>query len=207
MDYPRAGYPGELCSKVVDEGMKEAAYSGWSSRSSIPNERSEYAMGEDKVIRLKSPGTPGAVEDPLTEVLREGARRLLVSAIEAEVESFLEQFREEKTTEGLNRMVRNGRLPSRTIQTGIGDIEVSVPRVRDRAGRSASARRFCRRTSGGRRRWRGCCPGCILKGISDGRVSGSLDGAVGQGRAGLVGQYDQPLERGVEGRASALVAV
>jgi hypothetical protein len=98
-------------------------------------ERNEYAMGEDQVIRLKSPGTPGPVEYALTEELREGARRLLVSAIETEVEFFLEPFREEKTTEGLNRMVRNGRLPSRTIQTGLGDLEGSMPRVRDRAGK------------------------------------------------------------------------
>jgi transposase-like protein len=98
-------------------------------------ERSEYAMGDDKVIRLKSPGTPGAVHDALTEVLREGAQRLLASAIEAEVAAFLGRYRDEKTAEGLSRVVRNGHLPSRTIQTGIGDVEVSVPRVRDREGK------------------------------------------------------------------------
>ena len=52
-------------------------------------ERSEYAVSEDKVIRFKSPGTPGSVQDALTDVLREGARRLLASAIEAEVAAFL----------------------------------------------------------------------------------------------------------------------
>ncbi|CAL1242032.1 transposase (plasmid) [Candidatus Methylocalor cossyra] len=165
--------------------MKEAAYSGWSSRSSIPNERSEYAMGEDKVIRLKSSGTPGAVEDPLTEVLREGARRLLVSAIEAEVESFLEQFREEKTTEGLNRMVRNGRLPSRTIQTGIGDIEVSVPRVRDRAGKvrfsSSILPPYLRRT----KTVEGLLPWLYLKGISTGEFQEALTVLLGKDAPGL----------------------
>lgn len=75
------------------------------------------------------------VHDALTELLREGAQRLLASAIEAEVAAFLERFQGEKTAEGRSRLVRNGRLPSRTIQTGIGDVEVSVPRVRDREGK------------------------------------------------------------------------
>ncbi|WP_348760051.1 transposase [Candidatus Methylocalor cossyra] len=142
-------------------------------------------MGEDKVIRLKSSGTPGAVEDPLTEVWREGARRLLVSAIEAEVESFLEQFREEKTTEGLNRMVRNGRLPSRTIQTGIGDIEVSVPRVRDRAGKvrfsSSILPPYLRRT----KTVEGLLPWLYLKGISTGEFQEALTVLLGKDAPGL----------------------
>jgi hypothetical protein len=66
--------------------------------------RNEYAMSEDKVIRLKSPGTPGGGQDALTEVLREGACRLLASAIEAEVAAFLERFQTEKTDEGVSRM-------------------------------------------------------------------------------------------------------
>lgn len=120
-------------------------------------------MGEDKVIRWKSPRTPGAVEDALSEVLREGARQVLAWAIEAEVAAFLERFQTEKTPEGVSRVVSNGRLPSRTIQIGTGDIEVSVPRVRDRAGpeRTASVLRFCRRIFGAPRRWRSCCRGCI----------------------------------------------
>ncbi|MGZ4854010.1 MAG: hypothetical protein ACXV96_02235 [Candidatus Angelobacter sp.] len=48
-------------------------------------ERSEYTVSEDKVIRLKRPGTHGPVQDALTEILREDAHHLLLSAIEAEL--------------------------------------------------------------------------------------------------------------------------
>ena len=79
-------------------------------------------MSEDTVISLKNPGSPSTVSDALTEILREGAQKLLASAIEAEVNAFLQRFQDEKTAQGLQRMVRNGRLPKRTLQTGIGDI-------------------------------------------------------------------------------------
>jgi putative transposase len=87
------------------------------------------------VISLKNPGAPGSVADTLTEILREGAQQLLASAIEAEVRAFLQRFQAEKTTEGLQRVLRNGRLPKRTLQTGIGAIEISLPRVRDHEGK------------------------------------------------------------------------
>lgn len=118
-------------------------------------------MSEDRVIPWRSPGTPGPVADTLTELLREGARRMLAVAIEAEVEVFLSRFHDEKTASGQRRVVRNGHLPERSIQTGIGPVAVSVPRVRDRAGRSGSRRRSCRPICGARGRWRRCCPGCI----------------------------------------------
>ena len=147
--------------------------------------RNEYAMSEDKVIRLKSPGTPGAVQDVLTEVLREGARRLLVSAIEAEVATFLERFQAEKTTEGVSRMVRNGRLPRRTIQTGVGDIEVSVPRVRDRENkvrfRSSILPPYLRRT----KTIEELLPWLYLKGISTGDFQEALTVLLGKDASGL----------------------
>ncbi len=72
--------------------------------------------------------------DPLQEVLREGARRMLAAAIEVEVGSFIERYGNLKTDEGKSAVVRNGYLPERSIQTGFGDIEVKVPKVRDRSG-------------------------------------------------------------------------
>lgn len=139
---------------------------------------------EDKVIRLKSPGSPGPVEDALTEVLREGARKLLASAIEVEVAAFLEQFRTEKTPAGLRRVVRNGRLPSRTIQTGIGDIEVSVPRVRDRAGKvrlsSSILPPYLRRT----KTVEELLPWRYLKGISTGDFPEALTVRLGKDAPG-----------------------
>ena len=72
------------------------------------------------------------VRDPLTEVLREGARRMLALAIEAEVEEFINQHHTLKDEGGRRAIVRNGYLPERDILTGLGSIPVSVPRVRDR---------------------------------------------------------------------------
>jgi putative transposase len=83
-------------------------------------------MQKDNVIELKKPGT---VTDLLTEVLRNGAQQLLAAAVKAEVEDFLSRHNQD---EGAARFVRNGYLPEREIQTGIGGIAVAVPRVRDR---------------------------------------------------------------------------
>ena len=69
---------------------------------------------------------------PLTEVLREGARKMLALAIEAEVEEFISQYHTLKDEGGRRAIVRNGYLPERDILTGLGSIPVSVPRVRDR---------------------------------------------------------------------------
>ncbi len=82
------------------------------------------------VVRLRQ---PGEVDDPLTEVLRAGARRLLTQAIEAEVESFLASVKDEKLPDGRDRVVRHGHGPEREIQTGIGPVPVRRAKVRDRA--------------------------------------------------------------------------
>ena len=91
-------------------------------------------MSNDNVFEFKNPGIANTVRDVLTDVLREGARELLAQAIEAEVAEFLGQYRGEQDRTGRTRMVRNGYLPARTIQTGIGEVPVKAPRVRDRAG-------------------------------------------------------------------------
>ena len=83
-------------------------------------------MQKDNVICIKKPGTN---DDLLTEVLRQGARQLLSTAIEVEVKEFLEQHNPPASKA---RFVRNGYLPEREIQTGIGAVPVDVPRVRDR---------------------------------------------------------------------------
>ncbi len=75
---------------------------------------------------------PGEIEDPLTAILRSGARRLLAQAIEAEVEAFLAGSADLKLPDGRNRLVRHGYGPERTIQTGIGPIEVRRTKLRDR---------------------------------------------------------------------------
>ena len=103
---------------------------------------------------------PNKVRDALPEVLREGARTLLAQAIEAEVAEFLAGHAEKRDAIGRARLVRNGHLPERTVQRGIGAVMVKAPRVRDRAGSCALPRRSCRRICGAPRRWKSCCRGC-----------------------------------------------
>ncbi len=86
---------------------------------------------------------PGEIEDPLTAILRSGARRLVAQAIEAEVEAFLAGSADLKLPDGRNRLVRHGYGPERTIQTGIGPVEVRRIKLRDRgAGADGERIRF-----------------------------------------------------------------
>jgi len=128
-------------------------------------------MEQDKVVELRIPGQ--FQEDPLTAVLRDGARRLLAQAIEAEVAAFLTQHADQVTAEGHWRVVRNGYLPERAIQTGIGPVPVHQPRVRDRGAvpgetpirfTSGLLPRYLRRT----RSLEDLLPWLDLKGVSTG---------------------------------------
>jgi len=91
-------------------------------------------MGKNTDLELKNPGIPTPVSDSLTELLREGARRMLMEAVEAEVQEFLSRHATLKDGKNRQRVVRNGYLPERAIQTGLGNVPVKAPRVRDRAG-------------------------------------------------------------------------
>src|SRR5437588_4523961 len=71
-------------------------------------------------------------QDILTDLLRDGARRLLAQAIEAEVAAWIDDHAHLVDDHGRRQVVRNGHLPGRAIQTGIGAVEVQQPRVRDR---------------------------------------------------------------------------
>ena len=70
--------------------------------------------------------------DLLTATLQRGATQLLAAALEEEVQKHLGEYAERKLADGRRRIVRNRYLPKRSIQTGIGAVEVSVPRARDR---------------------------------------------------------------------------
>jgi transposase-like protein len=78
--------------------------------------------------------TGSCANDPLHDLLRKGVRELIAKAVEAELSTFLEQYADKTLEDGRRAVVRNGYLPERTVQTGIGDVEVKVPRVRDRSG-------------------------------------------------------------------------
>jgi putative transposase len=94
---------------------------------------------ETNVFRLSQPET---FPDPLTEVLRDGARALLAQAIEAEVAALLSVHADKLTDDGRQRLVRHGHLPEREIMTGIGPVAVRCPRVRDRVSEGSERIRF-----------------------------------------------------------------
>jgi putative transposase len=80
---------------------------------------------------------PEAIDDPLTEVAREGARRMLAQVLIAEADAFVAQWKDLKLPDGRDRVVRHGHGPERTIQTGIGPVEVRRAKVRDRGDMGA----------------------------------------------------------------------
>ena len=138
-------------------------------------------MEENKIITLRQ---PGEITDPLTEVLRNGARALLAQAVEAEVTETLAAHAHLMTDDGHRRLVRHGHMPERTIQTGIGPVTVRQPRVRNRGGANGERIRFsstflppyARRTKS----LDALLPILYLRGISSGDLQEALAALLGK---------------------------
>jgi putative transposase len=94
-------------------------------------------MPENRVVPLRQ---PDEIDDPLTEILRSGARRLVQQAVEAEFAAFLAGHAALELPDGRQRVVRHGHNPVRAIQTGIGPVEVAKPKARDRGATEADER-------------------------------------------------------------------
>jgi putative transposase len=134
---------------------------------------------------------PGAFDDQLTEILRQGARTLLAQAVEAEVADFLAGHADLKTEGGRQRIVRHGHLPEREVMTGIGPVAVRQPRVRDREAAAgdpgrihfspAILPRYMRRSKS----IETLLPILYLKGISTGDFSEALAALLGKDAPGL----------------------
>jgi putative transposase len=145
-------------------------------------------MAKDNVIEFKK--RDPFVDDPITDVLRTGARKLLTEALEAEIENFLSQYRALRDNQSRQRVVRNGYLPEREIQTGIGPITAKVPRARDRQPdhesepirfTSSLLPPYLRKTKS----MEELIPWLYLKGISTGDFTEALAALVGKGAPGL----------------------
>jgi putative transposase len=128
---------------------------------------------------------PEVVDDPLSEVLRAGARRLLAQAIEAEADAFLAEMADRRLADGRARFVRHGHGPERTIQTGIGSVAVQRVKVRDRA--PAEGERRIRFTSRILPRWArrtrsldALLPVLYLRGVSTGDFQEALAALLGR---------------------------
>jgi len=134
---------------------------------------------------LAVPAPPG---DPLTDLLRQGARSLLAQAIEAEVAAWIEAHADLRDAAGRQQVVRNGHHPERTIQTGLGDVEVKQPRVLDRRPPGQRERfapavlpPYLRRTKSVEE----LIPWLYLKGVSTGDFSEALTALLGPDAPGL----------------------
>ena len=126
------------------------------------------------------------VTDPLTELLRSGARELIAQAVEAELQVLLEQHAEHRLPDGRKAVVRNGYLPERTVQTGIGNVDIKVPKVRDRSGsgvrfNSALLPPYLKRA----RSVEELLPWLYLKGVSTGDYQDALAALLGDQAKGL----------------------
>ena len=148
---------------------------------------------------------PGSIIDPLTEIAREGARRMLMAALKAEAASFVALFGDELLPDGRQRVVRHGAGPERTIQTGIGPITVQRQKVRDRATDVPPEAKI-RFSSNILPRWArrsksldALLPVLYLRGISTGDFQEGAGGPAGSGCAEPVAGCYRASDGGLEG--------
>lgn len=153
---------------------------------SMPVETSSVESPDSEVIGFRA-SFEG--RSPLDELLREGARRMLQSAIEAEVDDFIVGHAQRADDQGRRLVVRNGSLPEREILTGAGKLVVRQPRVRDKSPDAGDRVTFSpnvlppylKRTESIEE----LIPWLYLKGISTGDFSEALQALVGDAAKGL----------------------
>jgi putative transposase len=143
-------------------------------------------MTQDKLVSFKVPNSSRGFSDALTELVRQGARQIIAQAVEAELTEFLAQYHSLKDEQGRQAIVRNGYLPERTIVTGVGQVEIQVPKVRDRTGRGIKFNSlllppYLKRS----RSIEEVLPWLYLKGVSTGDFSEALASLLGAQAEGL----------------------
>jgi putative transposase len=121
----------------------------------------------------------------LDELLRDGAQRMLQTANEQEVSAYVEQHQASVTEGGRRLVVRNGHLPERAIQTGLGPVRIEQPRIDDRrAGQKFTSRilpPYLRRVPS----LDALIPALYLHGVSTGDFTEALGAILGPSAAGL----------------------
>jgi putative transposase len=153
----------------------------------MAHEAEEYPAMNESTTEIRNLPLP-ASQDVLTRLLRDGARKMLAQAIDAEVTAWIAERSHLKDEAGHRQVVRNGYLPQRAIQTSIGPVEVQQPRVRDR--RAAEQREsfssailppYLRKAKS----LEGLIPWLYLKGVSTGDFSEALQAILGPEAPGL----------------------
>jgi putative transposase len=145
----------------------------------------QAAEGQSQVVDLA-----GKEESPLEDILRRGARQMLLTAIEAEVEDYVARHADERDDAGRRLVTRNGHAQERTLVTALGPIKLQAPRVEDRRlGEDGKKIRFTsailppylRKT----RSVEELIPWLYLKGISTGDFTEALCALLGPDCPGL----------------------
>jgi len=124
--------------------------------------------------------------DALTDLLRDGANRLIHKAVEAELAEFLLQYSAQRTAQGTAAVVRNGHHPERAVQTGISPVKFKTPKVRSKTGepvtfRSALVPPYVRKT----KTPEAAVPWLYLKGVSTGEMGAALKALLGPDATGF----------------------
>lgn len=143
-------------------------------------------MTQDNLVEFKTPETSERFSDALSDLVRQGARQIIAQAVEAELSEFLSQYQCLRDESGRQGVVRNGYLPARTITTGVGEVDVQVPKVRDRTGsgikfNSLLLPPYLKRS----RSVEEVLPWLYLKGISTGDFGEALSALLGPEAKGL----------------------
>ena len=140
-------------------------------------------MAKNNVIELVGRDT---IVDPLTDLLRAGAEKLIFQAVEAELQEQLARYSDRRTGTGLAGVVRNGFLPARELQTNLGPVTVRIPKIRSKTGepvtfQSVLVPPYVRKT----KTLEAALPWLYLKGVSSGEMAEALKVLVGPRAQGL----------------------
>lgn len=152
-------------------------------------------MDNDTIVCFSDP----AFRDELSDLVRDGAQRIIREAVEAELKAFLEAHAGERDAEGRRAVVRNGYQPAREVLTGVGPVTVRVPKTRDRAGtgrgfRSALLPPYLRKA----KRLEAVIPWLYLKGVSTNDFDEALKALFGESVKGLLPSTITRLKRSWE---------
>ena len=171
-------------------------------------------MRDDTTIAFTDP----AFADALSDLVRDGAQRIIKQAVQAELNAFL-QTHADRDVDGRRAVVRNGYQPERDVLTGVGPVAVALPKTRDRAGRgrrfsSALLPPYLKKT----RRLESVLPWLYLKGVSTNDFDEALKALFGDSvkglsastisrlKAGWEHEYDTFSERDWHGRIEGTVS-
>jgi transposase-like protein len=183
----------ESFSQRPDEGQKGYATMrhGTTNETTSPVVTRHEEAGTAGEGSLAGGAVPpaGFSRSPLDELAREGAQRMLQTALESEVQAFLDEHAARVDERGRRQVVRNGHLPSREVVTGAGLLEIRQPRVRDKSADPSERVRFSseilppylRKSKAVEE----LIPWLYLKGISTGDFTEALQALVGSDVGGF----------------------